>query len=145
MDRNRRFGSGNFRISRKTRLIRGDVDITPLIDCVFLLLIFFMLSASFVRPAGIKVNLPRTVTADILQEEKFIIIVTADNIIHFEGQPISVQKLKTLLKQSKSKIDSILIKADKAASLGKIIEVWDVCRDLGIERLNIATLQVKGD
>jgi len=58
---------------------------------------------------------------------------------------VTVDDLKEVLIQKKQKIESLLIKADEKASLGKIIEVWDMCRELGIEKLNIATLQVKID
>ena len=137
------FKSGVFNIPRKTCLLKGDLDMTPLIDCVFLLLIFFMLSSSFVRPAGINVNLPKTVTADILQEENFVIIVSADDVIYLNDTPLTIKELKAILKEKKDTIDSLLIKSDKAASLGKIVEIWDICRELGIEKLNIATLQAK--
>ena len=130
-----------FKIPRKTRLLKGDLDITPLIDCVFLLLIFFMLTSSFVKPAGIKVSLPKTVTADVLQEEKFVVVVSADDIIYLEEKAVSLDDLRERLKQAK--VDSILIKADKRASLGRVIEIWDLCREIGIERVNIATVQMR--
>ncbi len=139
------FRSGGFNIPRKTCLLKGDIDITPLIDCVFLLLIFFMLSSSFVKPAGITVNLPKTVTAEVLKEEKFVIVITNENVIRLEEEVVTIDDLKEILVQKKQKIDSLLIKADKESSLGKIIEVWDMCRELGIEKLNIATLQTKID
>ncbi|MDP8233522.1 MAG: biopolymer transporter ExbD [Candidatus Saelkia tenebricola] len=142
-NKSKSFKSGVFNIPRKTRLLKGDLDITPLIDCVFLLLIFFMLSSSFVRPAGINVNLPKTVTADILQEEKFVIIVSENDVIHLDNTPHTSEELKEILKEKKDTIDSLLIKSDKGASLGKIVEIWDICRELGIEKLNIATLQGK--
>lgn len=143
MNRDHRFGSGIFKIPRKTKLLKGDLDITPLIDCVFLLIIFFMLSSSFVSPAGIKVRLPRTVTADVLQEEKFVIVITAEGLIYWKQEPISLEKLKQELANRSSRINSILIKADKNATLGRIIEVWDICRETGIEKVNIATLQIR--
>ena len=88
-------------------------------------------------------SLPRTVTADILQEEKFVIVVTEENIIHLDESPVTIAELKEILFKEKESIDSILIKADVSASLGKIIEIWDICRDLGVLKLNIATLQAK--
>ena len=139
------FRPGGFNIPRKTCLLKGDIDITPLIDCVFLLLIFFMLSSSFVKPAGIIVNLPKTATAEVLREEKFVIVITSDNIIRLEEEVVTIDDLKEVLAQRKQKIDSLLIKADEESSLGKIIEVWDMCRELGIEKLNIATLQTRID
>jgi len=141
MIRQSSFKTGSFNIPRKTRLLKGDLDMTPLIDCVFLLLIFFMLSSSFVKPAGITVNLPKTVTAEVLREEKFAIMITDNNVIHLEGKPVSIAELGDILKSRQDEISSLLIQADKNAYLGKIIEVWDLCRDLGIEKLNIATLQ----
>jgi len=57
--------------------------------------------------------------------------------------PLTIEELKAILKEKKDTIDSLLIKSDKAASLGKIVEIWDICRELGIEKLNIATLQAK--
>jgi len=58
---------------------------------------------------------------------------------------VTIDDLKEVLAQRKQKIDSLLIKADEESSLGKIIEVWDMCRELGIEKLNIATLQTRID
>lgn len=137
------FKTGVFKIPRKTRLLKGDLDIAPLIDCVFLLLIFFMLTSTFVKPAGIKVNLPKTVTADLLTEGKFVIVVTSEDIIYYGDKAVDLDELKNLLQKKKGEIKGVLIKADKRASLGRIIQVWDICRDLGIQKLNIATLQMK--
>ncbi len=142
MNRNE-FKAGMFKIPRKTRVLKGDLDIAPLIDCVFLLLIFFMLTSTFVRPAGIKVNLPKTVTADLLTEGKFVIVVTGEDIIYYQDKPVNIEELKQLVEKEKKNIQAILIKADKRASLGRIIQVWDVCREVGIQKLNIATLQLR--
>jgi len=124
-------------------LLKGDLDIAPLIDCVFLLLIFFMLTSTFVKPAGIRVNLPRTVTADLLTEGKFVIVITGEDIVYYRDKAVSIEKLKQLLQKEKERTKGVLIKADKRASLGRIIQVWDMCRELGIQKLNIATLQVR--
>ncbi|OQX84025.1 MAG: hypothetical protein B6D53_00995 [Candidatus Omnitrophica bacterium 4484_49] len=137
------FKTGVFKIPRKTRLLKGDLDIAPLIDCVFLLLIFFMLTSTFVKPAGIRVNLPRTVTADLLTEGKFVIVITGEDIVYYRDKAVSIEKLKQLLQKEKERTKGVLIKADKRASLGRIIQVWDMCRELGIQKLNIATLQVR--
>jgi len=141
--RGNRFKTGVFKIPRKTRLLKGDLDIAPLIDCVFLLLIFFMLTSTFVKPAGIRVNLPRTVTADLLTEGKFVIVITGEDIIYYRDKAVSIEKLKQLLQKEKERTKGVLIKADKRASLGRIIQVWDICREMGIQKLNIATLQVR--
>lgn len=117
------------------------IDIAPLIDMVFQLLIFFMLTSSFIMQPGIKVNLPRAVTSEVVKHENVEVAISSENVIYINGKVITTQELKTLLKQTAKAEGSILIKADRRASLGRIVEVWDMCRDLGITQINIATNQ----
>ena len=118
------------------------IDIAPLIDMVFQLLIFFMLTSSFVMQPGIKVNLPKAVTSEAIKYENIEILVSAENVTYLNGKVITSGELKTLLKQvSKRKNQTILIKADRHASLGRVVEIWDMARDLGITEINIATNQ----
>mgnify|MGYP001558477447 FL=1 len=117
------------------------IDIAPLIDMVFQLLIFFMLTSSFIMQPGIKVNLPRAVTSEVVKYENVEVVISSENVIYINSKVITIQELKTLLKQTAKAEGSILIKADRRASLGRIVEVWDMCRDLGITQINIATNQ----
>ena len=117
------------------------IDIAPLIDMVFQLLIFFMLTSSFVMQPGIKVNLPKAVTSEVVKYENVEVVISSENVIYINGKVITTQELKVLLKQTAKAKGSILIKADRRASLGRIVEVWDMCRDLGITQINIATNQ----
>ncbi len=117
------------------------IDIAPLIDIVFQLLIFFMLTSSFVMQPGIKVNLPKAVTSEVVKFENIDILVTSENVTYLNGRVVTTQELKTLLKQAAKRNQTILIKADRRASLGRVVEVWDMARDLGITQINIATNQ----
>jgi len=117
------------------------IDIAPLIDMVFQLLIFFMLTSSFVMQPGIKVNLPRALTSEVVRHENIEVVISSENVIYINGKVITIEELKKLLKQAAKVKGSILIKADRRASLGRIVEVWDMCRDLGIAQINIATNQ----
>ncbi len=117
------------------------IDIAPLIDMVFQLLIFFMLTSSFIMQPGIKVNLPRAATSEVVKYDNIEVAVSSENVLYINGKVITVQELKALLKQAAKAKGSILIKADKRASLGRVVEVWDMCRDLGITQINIATNQ----
>ncbi|NQT90077.1 MAG: biopolymer transporter ExbD [Candidatus Omnitrophica bacterium] len=117
------------------------IDIAPLIDVVFLLLIFFMLTSNFIFQPGIRVNLPRAVTSEILSEENTVITVTAENLIYHNGRLVTAKELSLALKKAASAHRPVLIKADKKASLGRIVEAWDICRQEGISRVNIATNQ----
>lgn len=117
------------------------IDIAPLIDIVFQLLIFFMLTSSFVMQPGIKINLPKAVTSEIVKYEDIEIIVSSENIVYINGDVVTMQELKNLLKQAAKRNQAILIKSDKRASLGRIVEIWDMARDLGVTQINIATNQ----
>lgn len=118
------------------------IDIAPLIDMIFQLLIFFMLTSSFVmQPPGIKVKLPKAVTSEVVKYENIEVVVSSENVVYLNGKVITMQELKTLFKQVAKKNQSILIKADRRASLGRVVEIWDMCRDLGITQINIATSQ----
>ena len=117
------------------------IDIAPLIDVVFQLLIFFMLTSSFVIQPGIKVNLPKAVTSESVQIENIEIIVSGENVLYFNGKVVTMQELKNFLKQISKRGQSVMIKADRRASLGRVVEIWDLCRENGIKQLNIATNQ----
>lgn len=131
------------RFKRHTKLESGlsQVDIAPLIDVVFLLLIFFMLSSSFTLQSGINVKLPKTVTSDVIKSENVVVTITRENVIYLNDAVITLKELNQALSQFSGKDRPLLIKADRRASVGRVVDVWDLCRNLGIERINIATNQ----
>lgn len=121
--------------------VLSSIDFAPLIDVVFLLLIFFMLTSSFIFQPGIKVNLPRAITSEALSEKNIIITITAENLIYMDGKLVTINELSSRLKNIASFRKSILIKADEKASLGRVVKIWDICRQEGISKVNIATSQ----
>jgi len=123
----------------RLQIKRRTMELTPLIDVVFLLLIFFMLTSSFISQPGIKINLPKALTGQLLQKDTLVLTITKDNRIYFNNKRILFKELKDKLKDVDRKEQTLLIKADKQASLGRIVEVWDLCRELGIHQVNIAT------
>ncbi|MFH1778372.1 MAG: biopolymer transporter ExbD [Candidatus Omnitrophota bacterium] len=117
------------------------IDIAPLIDVVFLLLIFFMLTSSFIIQPGIKINLPKAVTSEVMQEKGLVITINKDSVIYLDAEEVKPQDLSTALKKQSAANKQVLIKADKACPLGKIVNIWDLCRQSGVLKINIATLQ----
>lgn len=131
------------KFKRYNKLEHGlrQIDIAPMIDCVFLLLIFFMLTSSFTFQSGINVKLPKAVTSDVIKEENVIVTVTRENVIYFNGAVITLKELSKKLEGFDYKKQPLLIRADRRASVGRVVDVWDLCRNLGIERIHIATNQ----
>lgn len=117
------------------------IDIAPLIDMMFQLLIFFMLTSSFVMQQGIKINLPKAVTSEEVKYENIEIAISGENVIYLNGKVITISELKNLFKQLPRGRQSIMIKADRRSSLGRVVEIWDMCREAGVNQINIATDQ----
>lgn len=129
------------RFKRHVEFKKGQLDIAPLIDVVFLLLIFFMLTSSYIFQPGIKINLPKAVTSEVIQEKNLVVTVNAKNEIYLNNRAVSLKELKKNLKEAADKNRPLLIKADRQASLGRVVEIWDFCREVGLTQVNIATNQ----
>lgn len=118
------------------------IEITPLVDMVFLLLIFFMLSTTFIVTPGIKVNLPQSSAEKVTQAKKEVqVVVTEDNRVFVEGMLVDVRELEERLVEV-ARTDPqtlIIIKADAKALHGKVVEVMDIAKQSGLNRLAIAT------
>ena len=129
------------RLKRRTEVQKGQLDIAPLIDVVFQLLIFFMLTSNFVIQPGIKVSLPRAITSEVMSSENFVVTLTGQDLLFLNDKPITINELVAQLKEAAGEKKSLLLKADTSASLGRVVEIWDLCRELGISQINIATNQ----
>ena len=131
------------RFKRNLKLVYGLelITLAPLLNVILLLFIFFMLVPSFTFQSGISVKLPKALTSDTIKEEDFVITITGENIISFNGKITSAKDLQQILEREENQIRPILIKADRRASVGRIVDVWNLCRNLGIEKINIATNQ----
>ncbi|MCM8790504.1 MAG: biopolymer transporter ExbD [Candidatus Omnitrophica bacterium] len=124
---------------RKVKIEKGLVDLTPLINVFFLLFIFFLFTSSFIFQPGISVSLPRAITSEVIQQESVVITITKDNKIYLNDREISERELSSSLKLLAKDKAPLLIKADSQASLGRVVEVWDMCRNEGVLQINIAT------
>jgi biopolymer transport protein ExbD len=129
------------KFKRRSSLEKGVMDLTPLVNVFFLLFIFFLFTSSFIFQPGIKVNLPKAVTSEVIQEENVVVIITREDKIYLNEREISREELISSLRIMAKEKKPLLIKADARASLGRIVEVWDMCRDEGVSQVNIATGQ----
>ncbi len=119
------------------------LDIAPLIDVIFILLIFFMLTSNFMVQPGIRIDLPEVVSSQNLGQEKFTVIISSDDLMYLNNKLITDSELEKLIKDSKGRIKSIFIKSDKKSSMGKVVKIWDICKTSGIDYVNIATTNDK--
>ncbi|MBN2453643.1 MAG: biopolymer transporter ExbD [Candidatus Omnitrophica bacterium] len=127
------------KFKRKIKIEKGMVDLTPLVNVFFLLFIFFLFTSSFIFQPGIKVNLPKAVTSEVIQQDSVVLIVTKDNKVYLNDREISQDEIISNLKLLAKAKTPLLIKSDSGASLGRIVEIWDMCRDEGVLQVSIAT------
>jgi biopolymer transport protein ExbD len=124
----------------RTRRDVALINLTPLIDVVFLLLIFFMVTTSFSLTRGIKVDLPTTTIPQEKIEQNIVISVTKEGKIYLDKTQISKTELvRTLKRQIGKKNSLVVINADKDTRHGMVVEVMDLAKQGGAGKLGILT------
>ncbi|MBF0194569.1 MAG: biopolymer transporter ExbD [Magnetococcales bacterium] len=131
-----------FRSQKKPPLM---MDVTPLVDVVFLLLIFFMVTTTFSTEKGIKLDLPNAKTAKKfsadLKDKDIRVVVDAKGQYYIDGIIVSQDQLPAaLLRASHNKNDMVIhVQADKNSSHGSIVNLMDTARKLNLTRFSMVT------
>jgi len=117
------------------------IDLAPMTDMVFQVLLFFILSSSFIVEPGIRVNLPKSQTSEIQVQQKLMITIDEKQQIFIDKKFISLddleRQLKLMLPYYSEKI--VVIRADKSVPHGLVVKVMDIAKIAGAEKLAIAT------
>lgn len=117
------------------------IDLAPMTDMVFQILLFFILSSSFIVEPGIKVNLPKSQTSELQVQQKLMITIDSNQQIFIDKKIISLEnleeKLKLMLPYYSEKI--VVIRADKSVPHGLVVKVMDIAKIAGATKLAIAT------
>ena len=125
----------------------ASLDITPIVDTVFNLLIFFALSLNFIVTPGIKVDLPESTTEEIIRErDELIIVMDRNKGIFIDGVRVTTDQLASSLKQAagRNKDTLVIIQADQDVAHGDVVRMMDRAKKAGLNRLAIATSSIKG-
>jgi biopolymer transport protein ExbD len=117
------------------------INIAPLVDVVFLLLLFFLLSSHFIQESVIKVKLPRSETAEPRHKREKTIIITHDGRVYFMDKEVQVERVSEIIKQTlrPPEKESIRIKPDRNVNVGLLVRIIDEVRMAGIENFTIVT------
>lgn len=132
---------------RKKKREDPRIDLTPMVDAVFLLLIFFMISTTFVDTSGIKVKLPQSSSRTVLKKpEELKVYLSKQGNIFFMKKQVSLDRLRARLSsyRGKAKDMTFLLFADKDTLHGRVVQLMDVAREAGFRKLAIATEQRRG-
>ena len=119
----------------------GDINITPLIDMVFLLLIFFLLTSSFITDRGIKINLPKAVSSETVHDNRIIVAIDSTGSVFVDNEPLLIESLPDKLKKAyaKKNTKTVYLKADKQNRVDILVHVMDIIKQSGSEKMNLIT------
>jgi biopolymer transport protein ExbD len=123
------------------------LGIAPLVDIVFLLLIFFMLTSHFDIASGIRINLPKAAHRVFEQEkENITLLMDSNGKIYLEGKEIKDDELRNKLRLMVEKKDMIqlVLQADKEARHGRVVQIMDLAKNAGIHSIIIAARMPSG-
>ena len=117
------------------------MDIAPLVDVVFLLLLFFMLTSHLIQEPTIRIKLPESKTAEAKDERVKTILITKDGEIYFMDKRVDLRNLQTAINADMKDVqtDFLRIKADRDAAVGTLISVIDEVRLTGVRNYSIVT------
>jgi len=130
----------SFEFDRR-RKADAQLNIAPLIDIVFLLLIFFILSSHFVVDKGFKIKLPKAVNVSSQNSEKVVVFIDETNTVYIEDREIELESLSGVLKKElfANEEKTVVIKADEGVDIGFAVKVMDIARGANAEGLVIST------
>jgi len=129
-----------YRFVRSRRRGPTEINMAPLIDMVFLLLIFFLVTASFVRESGIDVNRPVAATARDVKNASLIVGVSADGAVHVDRTALDIRSVRPAVERflAETPAGAVVVAADEAVSAGRLVRVLDQCRLAGASNLSVA-------
>jgi len=131
----------------ETRRRKVIINITSLIDVLFLLLIFFMVSSTFVEQPGMKLELPESKSATTQKIKELVLEIEADGTMTLNQDSVSLATLENKFKQLLPSLEkkTLILKADKNVPHGTVVRVMDLAKLSGLEKLVIATQFTTGE
>ena len=120
------------------------VDLTPMLDVVFIMLIFFIVTATFIKEAGVEVNRPEANTADQKDNTTVLVAINADNSIWIDKRRVDVRSVRANIERlhAESPEGGVVIQADELASVKTFTAVLDAAREVvPPEKVSLATEQ----
>lgn len=130
----------NISAARRAGKQNLELNIAPLIDMVFILLIFFLVTTSFVKETGVEISRPAASTAVTKATATILIGVTKDNTIHLDHREVDIRAVRANVERclAENPQGSVVIVADKESLTGLVISVMDACKLAGAENVSIA-------
>ena len=117
------------------------VDLTPMLDVVFIMLIFFIVTASFVKESGVDVNRPNAVTAERKERGNILVAITADDQIWIDRRQVDPRAVRAHIERmhAENPQGAVVIQADENSKNGLLVQVMDAAKLAGVANISLAT------
>jgi biopolymer transport protein TolR len=122
----------------KERDVLSEINVTPFVDVMLVLLVIFMVTAPLLQQ-GIDVNLPKAKGKDLPPEERITLIIKRDGVIYMNDNPVSLPEMRKKLESISKLNPNVFLKADKDVPYGFVVEVMGDIKEAGIEKLGMIT------
>ena len=128
------------RISHASTDEEASIDLTPMIDVTFIMLIFFIVTATFIKETGIDVNKPEAKTTTVQSKANILIAIDANNRIWIDRRQVDIRAVRPNIERlyAENPQGSVVIQADKDSKTETLIAVMDASRDAGVYNVAIA-------
>lgn len=124
----------------KPKTFMSDINVTPFVDVMLVLLIIFMVSAPMMKE-GMKVELPEAEARALGESQDLVITIGRDKVIDINGSPVELDRLGLILGQVKEQrnIDAVYLQADKGIPYGYVVQVMSLIRSTGLTKIGLVT------
>ena len=120
-----------------------EINLTPMLDMVFIMLIFFIVTASFVKESGIDVNRPDAATAEVKERGNILVAITDSNQVWIDRRQVDVRSVRANIERLRAENPqgAVVIQADKNSKNGLLVKVMDAARQAGVDNVSLAATQ----
>lgn len=136
-----------FSANGRTQTALSDINITPLVDVVLVLLLIFMVTAPVLQ-SGVEVAVPQTRTVNQLTEEHQVVTIDKDQNVFLQDKPVNIHDLPRVLRASSPDPNAakrvVYVRADQKVPFGAFASVMDAVRQAGITNISIVTRPIEG-
>ncbi len=128
--RRRRIGSDSDDVS--------EVNLTPMLDVVFIMLIFFIVTTSFIKESGVEIERPVSSAASVRPDAQVMVALTAEGAVWVDGEAVDAHRVGERVAELVSEGGGVVIQADQESTTGLLVEVMDRIRQAGVEDMAVA-------
>ena len=131
-----------FGLRRKPRRV-AEINLINMIDMLFFLLVFFVLTSSFTSETGVDINKPKAQSSKTLPKQPLLIGITRDGSIHVNESPVNIKALQSVLQHyvAEDPERAVVVVADRDAIISKAVDVLDACNLANVKKVSISTLK----